>query len=82
MFLSFGGISLTTFPPISILPLVISSRPAIILKIVLFPQPDGPTKTKNSFSAISRSTPLTASVLSNVLCKLVKDTSAIIFIPS
>ena len=28
-------------------PAVISSRPAIILKVVVLPQPDGPTRTTN-----------------------------------
>ena len=66
------GISLTIFPSIFILPSVISSKPAIILKIVLLPQPEGPTKTKNSFLAISKSTPLTASVLSNSYANYLK----------
>ena len=35
-------------------PEVISSNPAIILKVVDFPQPDGPTKTINSPSSILR----------------------------
>src|SRR5262245_44041926 len=53
---SFGGTSFTTVPPIEIVPLVISSSPAIILSVVDFPHPDGPTKTTNSRSAISRLT--------------------------
>src|SRR5215217_7782974 len=36
------------------LPPLISSRPAIMRRAVDFPQPDGPTKTTNSPSGISR----------------------------
>ena len=41
-------------------PLDISSSPAIILKVVDLPQPDGPTKTMNSLSSISKLKSLTA----------------------
>src|SRR5215831_13059357 len=51
-----GGTSLTSTPSISIRPLVTSSRPAIRRSKVDLPQPDGPTKTTNSPSSISRST--------------------------
>ena len=50
----------TTFPPISTTPLLIDSSPAIMRNNVDLPQPDGPTKTTNSPSSISRSTDLTA----------------------
>ena len=39
-----------------------SSRPAIMRSSVDLPQPDGPTRTRNSPSAISRSIPATAAV--------------------
>src|SRR3984885_6464338 len=55
-----GGTSFTTSPPIQISPSVISSRPTIIRSVVDLPQPDGPTRTTNSWSAISRSMPFTA----------------------
>ena len=42
---SLGATSLTTFSPILRVPEVISSRPAIIRRLVLLPQPDGPTST-------------------------------------
>jgi hypothetical protein len=48
---SFGGTSLTTWPPIAISPPVMSSSPAIMRSVVLLPQPDGPTSTTNSLSA-------------------------------
>src|SRR5687768_7096984 len=51
---SFGGTSLTTVPPIEMVPLVISSSPAIMRSVVDLPQPDGPTNTTNSRSSISR----------------------------
>ena len=41
-------------PPIRISPSVISSSPATIRSAVVLPQPDGPTRTMNSPSAISR----------------------------
>src|SRR5262249_50195082 len=41
-------------------PFVTSSRPAIILRSVDFPQPEGPTRTMNSPSAIVNGTSSTA----------------------
>ena len=43
MFLSLGGTSLTSWSPMKILPSETSSRPAIIRRVVVLPQPDGPT---------------------------------------
>ncbi len=43
---------------------MISSSPAIMRSVVDLPQPDGPTSTTNSRSAISRSMPWTTAVLS------------------
>src|SRR5262245_21402661 len=57
---SLGGRLFTTRPPIEIVPEVISSRPAIIRSAVDLPQPDGPTRTMNSPSLISRFSPSTA----------------------
>src|ERR1700730_18373230 len=51
---SLGALLLTTVPPMSTLPSVMSSRPAIMLRVVDLPQPDGPTRMTNSPSAISR----------------------------
>src|SRR5258708_20981729 len=42
----------TTFPPMAIAAEVGSSSPATIRRAVVFPQPDGPTRTMNSPSAI------------------------------
>src|SRR5262245_59845390 len=60
MLRSIGGRSFTTSSPMRISPEVISSRPATMRKVVVFPQPDGPTSTRNSLSRISRSTSFTA----------------------
>src|SRR3979409_847135 len=73
---SLGGTSLTTSPPIMMSPPVMSSRPAIIRSVVDLPQPDGPTSTTNSWSAMSRSMPRTASTSSYFLTTLRNVTSA------
>src|SRR4051794_25404861 len=73
---SFGGTSLTTSPSTAISPSVMSSNPAIMRKVVDLPQPEGPTSTTNSLSAISRSMPRTASTSSYFLTTLRRFTSA------
>jgi hypothetical protein len=60
MLRSFGATSFTTRSPMRIVPLLMSSRPATIRSVVLFPQPDGPTSTMNSRSAMRRDTLSTA----------------------
>jgi hypothetical protein len=52
-----GSSSFTTRPPIAISPPEISSSPATMRSRVDLPQPEGPTMTTNSPSAISASTP-------------------------
>src|SRR5690242_19243391 len=74
---SIGGRSLTTVPPISTWPEVIDSRPATMRRVVVLPQPDGPTRTTNSLSRISRLTSLTAWTSSKVLLRLWMRTCAI-----
>src|SRR5258708_16771175 len=59
---SLGRSVFTTRAPIAISPALISSRPAIIRSSVDLPQPEGPTSTQNSPSAIAMSTPCTTSV--------------------
>ncbi len=49
-----GAMLLTTLPPIRSSPSLMSSSPAIMLSVVDFPQPEGPTRITNSPSAISR----------------------------
>src|SRR5215469_2466882 len=72
-----GARSLTTRPSILSSPPLISSRPAIIRRIVDFPQPDGPRKTMNSWFLTSRLKPETTSVSSYLLEMLRNDSSAI-----
>src|SRR4249919_3900482 len=55
-----GARSLTTFPPITMSPEVMSSRPTIMRSSVDFPQPEGPTRIMNSPSATSMETSFTA----------------------
>src|SRR5215472_13778099 len=57
---SFGDLSFTTLPPMSSSPEVMSSSPAIMLRVVDFPHPDGPTRMTNSPSAMSRLMSFTA----------------------
>src|SRR2546423_12973122 len=55
-----GGRSVTSRPPTEIVPSVTSSSPAIILNRVDLPQPEGPTRTRNSPPWISSETSSTA----------------------
>src|SRR5262245_41344299 len=64
MFRSFDGTRLTTRWSILICPAVITSSPARQRRAVVLPQPDGPTRTRNSPSLISRSRSLTATTSS------------------
>src|SRR6266852_5460134 len=73
---SLGGSSLTTRSPMAISPAVISSSPATMRKVVVLPQPDGPTSTMNSLSRISRFTSLTTWTASNFLLRFRMSTLA------
>src|SRR5712691_5293944 len=55
-----GGMSLTTWPPIRMSPEVCRSRPAMMRRNVVLPQPDGPSSTRNSPSRTVRLMPPTA----------------------
>jgi len=57
---SLGGVWVTSRSPMRIWPELTSSSPASIRSEVDLPQPDGPTRTMNSPSLISRSRPGTA----------------------
>src|SRR6266508_1802177 len=50
----FGGTAFTTRSPIRIVPRVMLSRPATIRRAVVFPHPDGPTRTMNSPSPVPK----------------------------
>ena len=56
-----GGSAVTSVSPNQMRPAVGVSRPAIILSVVVLPQPEGPTKVKNSRSPISSDRSRTAS---------------------
>src|SRR5512142_1079693 len=74
---SLGETSLTTRSPMEMIPLETSSRPAIILRAVVLPQPEGPTRTRNSLSLISIERSLTAVTLPNCFVTWSKTTLAI-----
>ena len=57
-----GSMSLTGCPSTRMVPSVISSRPATMRSAVVLPQPDGPTSTMSSPSAMDRSSDRTAVV--------------------
>src|SRR5919106_4675165 len=71
MFRSRGALSLTFLSPRKSSPEVMSSSPTIMRRIVDFPEPDGPTRTTNSPSAMSRLTSSTTGVVEpeNVLVR-------------
>ena len=58
---SFAGTSFTRRPSITSSPEVIASRPAIIRRVVDFPQPDGPSRIMNSPCSTASVTASTAS---------------------
>src|SRR5215475_9265972 len=60
----FGGTFVTSWPCSRITPWVGSSNPAIMRMVVVLPQPDGPSREKNSPSRMSRSIPATAVITS------------------
>src|SRR5215472_6582837 len=60
MSLSLGGTSVTSRSPISTRPLSIGSSPASSRRAVVLPEPDGPTRTMNSPSLMSKSRASTA----------------------
>src|SRR5271155_3153985 len=57
---SIGARSLTTVSSIRMRPEVMLSSPATMRKVVVLPQPEGPTSTTNSLSRMSRLTSMTA----------------------
>src|SRR5258708_537908 len=73
---SLGATLFTTRLPMRTSPPEISSSPAIIRSRVLLPQPEGPTRTQNSPSAIETSTPCTTSVEPNDLRTALRVTTA------
>src|SRR5437879_12105269 len=74
---SIGASSLITLPSIETSPELIASSPAIILSVVVLPQPDGPTNTTTSLSRLCRLTSLPARTLSYNLLIPLSTTSPI-----
>src|SRR5215217_5177694 len=72
-----GTRSFTRSPPMKRSPSVMSSRPAMRRSSVDFPQPEGPTKTTNSPSWMSRSTPWMTFALPKDFRTFLRITSAI-----
>src|SRR5712692_10058265 len=60
----------------AMVPLLVSSSPAIMRSVVDLPQPEGPTRTTNSRSLMSRLMSLTAITWPYAFCTLVRTTSA------
>src|SRR5918998_2933591 len=76
---SLGDSVLTTRSPIRMVPLEMSSSPATIRRAVDLPQPDGPTRTRNSPCLMSRSRSRTAwKPFSYCLLTLSSTTSAMV----
>src|SRR6476660_3762344 len=55
-----GGVSAMSSPPMMMWPEVGASRPDIMRRSVVLPQPDGPSSAKNSFWSMSKETSSTA----------------------
>src|SRR3954453_3804953 len=72
-----GATLLTSRSPMKIEPDVIASRPASIRSAVVLPEPDGPTSTTNSPSAISSDRSTTASTAPKRFPTSTKRTPAI-----
>ena len=78
---SFGSILFINSLSIYNSPEEISSKPAIILKVVDLPHPEGPTKTINSLSSISIEKSKTAWTLPGyILLMFFNDNDAIHFL--
>src|SRR5512145_1219199 len=78
---SIGGRSFTTRSPMRTSPEVMSSSPATIRRVVVLPQPDGPTSTTNSLSRMCRFTSFTAWTSSYILFRSLIRTWAMWALP-
>src|SRR5437763_168550 len=67
----------TSSPPRKICPRVGSSRPAIMRSVVVLPQPEGPSRQKNSPSFTVKVESFTATKSANDLCRFSTRISAI-----
>ena len=73
---SLGWRSVTSSPPIRMRPEVGISSPAIILRLVVLPQPEGPSRQTNSPSPISNLRSLAAVTAPKVLVTSRNSTDA------
>ncbi len=71
-----GGTDVTSSPPTMTLPEVGSLKPAIIRRVVVLPQPEGPSSEKNSPCLIDSSTLSTTVVSPNRLVSPTSSTAA------
>src|SRR5271165_3668096 len=71
-----GGSATTERPSIEMSPPVGVSNPAIIIKVVVFPDPLGPSRVRNSPAPTVSETPRTALTRSNRFPTLLKATVA------
>src|SRR5260221_10680160 len=74
---SFDSVSLTTRASIEIVPPLTSSSPASMRSRVDFPHPEGPTRTMNSPSRISKLNPWITFVAPNDFSMSLNETEAI-----
>src|ERR1700761_4186843 len=82
MLRSAGSRSGTSRAPIAIDPDEVASKPAIIRNVVDFPQPEGPSRTRNSPSATSMQTSSTTLMAPKVLHTFFSVTDAIVLLLS
>ena len=71
-----GGRATTECPSIAMSPTVGVSKPAIIISVVVLPDPLGPSSVRNSPERMSSETPRTAPTLSNRFSMLLRTTEA------
>src|SRR6266851_9314854 len=75
--------SLTTRSPIVIEPVSLRSSPAIMRKVVVLPQPEGPSSVTNSADSTARSMPSTAATSAKrrpTACRVTLGTALLLFV--
>src|ERR1700741_2651451 len=71
-----ASLAVTSSGPRKMLPPVGSSRPAIMRKVVVLPQPEGPSRQKNSPPSTVKAAPRTAAKLPKVFWRFSTRISA------
>src|SRR5215475_11695420 len=77
---SAARLNVTSSPPSRMRPEVGSSRPAIMRSVVVLPQPEGPSRTKNSPFSTTKLESLTAAKSPKLLCRFSTRISAIVLL--